>query len=136
MTSIRLTLVTTWLAIGYATALACALFLLLDGLRTAAGMVLLLWMAGPAALASIGVRMSRAIRGAYGFTAMQLLVIASTFIMWAGMISVHLDVLNGVAMGIVLPLYQYSAIAILWCIAYLFGWRGRVGARSAAPPDR
>lgn len=136
MNSIRLTCATIWLGTGYIAALACALFLLLDGLRIAAGMVLLPWMAGPVALASIGVRMSRTIRGAYGFTALQLLIIASTIIVWADMISVHLDALNGVAMGIVLPLYQYGVVAILWCVAYLFGWRGRINDRSSAAPDR
>ena len=135
MHSIRLIQIATWLGTGYSLAIAAALFILLDGLRIAAGAALLVWMAGPAAMAAIGVRLSRTGRAACGFIALQILVIASTVIAWAGMIRVHLDALNGVAMGLVLPLYQYGAVIVLWCAAYLLGWRVRFSDRRSAAPD-
>jgi len=125
MCSFHLIRTAAWLGLVYAAALACALFLLLDDLKISAGLILIPWMAGPVALAAAGVRISRTVRAARGFIALQLLIIASTVIVWADMISVHLDALNGVAMGIVLPLYQYGAVIVLWCAAYLFGWRTR-----------
>ena len=117
-----------YLALAYSLALAAAV-LFLGSWDEPAGLLLLpfvyVWIVCPELFAAASVRLSQGPGGAAWFLAVQAVITIWTAWSWYDLMFVRPHSMNGIALAISIPFWQYVFFAAAWLVGLAAGWRRR-----------
>jgi hypothetical protein len=122
-----------WLGVAFAAGSALHPHLVgtLRGVEEWVGYALILcWQVGPVALAAMLVKAARTTAGAWLFVGFEACFVAAALWFYLN-VSFNIEIWGAIGAGFFLgfigPLLQYGALAVIFLLALLFGWRARDG---------
>ena len=100
------------------------------------GILAYFWQIAAVALVALLVNLSRTRMGAVAFLLLEIAIIVFNLWVWHDLSFVHLDAQNPIALLLFLPICGLIAVAVLFPVALLLGWRMRPDFLKEPPQPR